>query len=111
MLARPLPQGEMKRRPLPSLFEKPAQQLRRPRLLYAAIDFRAMMTGGGSEKAHARFDRTAFRIGGGVIKPADAGERDRRRATGAGAQRDGEDAAGKALRAGCAGGGAGGHAL
>ena len=65
----------------------------------AAIDLGPVVAGRRCEEAHAVVDGAALGIGRAVVEPADAGERDRRRAHGAGLERDMQVAVGQALRA------------
>ena len=58
-----------------------------------------MQARGGGEIAHAILDRAALGVGGAVIEAADAGERDRRRAHGAGFERHIEVAVDEPFRA------------
>src|SRR5262245_13978728 len=67
--------------------EKVAQQRRGLAFPDAAIDLGPVQAGRGGEIAHAVLDRAALGIGGAVIDPSDAGERDRRRAHRAGLER------------------------
>src|SRR5712691_5682080 len=67
--------------------EELAPHLGRLDLADAAVDLRSVQAGGRGKEAYAALDRAALGIGGAVIKPPDAGERDRRRAHGAGLQR------------------------
>ncbi len=71
----------------PRLKER-AQQLTRRPLADAAIDLRAMVAGRLGEEARAMLDGAALGIAGAEIEPAQPGEGDRRRAHGAGLQRD-----------------------
>src|SRR5690606_3354429 len=84
--------------------EESAEERGGPRLADPAIDLGAMVAGGLAEETHARFHRAALRVGGAVIEPADAREGNRRRAHGAGLERDIEVAAFEPLRAERAGG-------
>src|SRR5262249_23820049 len=79
--------------------EKVAQQGRGFALPDAAIDLGPVQAGRRGEIAHAVLDRAALGIGGAVIDPSDAGERDRRRAHGAGLERHVEIAVGQPLAA------------
>jgi hypothetical protein len=72
---------------VPPLRKEPTQQRRRLLLADATIDVGAVMAGRGGEEPHAAFDRAALRVGGAVVEPADAGERQRAGAHGAGLER------------------------
>src|SRR5262249_21075937 len=65
----------------------------------AAIDFRPMQASRRREVAHAVLDCATLWVGGAVIEAPNTGERDRRRAHGAGLERDIEIALGKPLAA------------
>src|SRR5262249_43891870 len=79
--------------------EEILQQPGRLGLADAAISFRAVLAGRGGEEPHPALDRAALGVDGAVIDPSDAGERDRRRAHGAGLERDVEIAVGEPLAA------------
>src|SRR5262249_11525147 len=83
----------------PALPEKLFQHRRRLALAKAGINLRRVMAGRRGKEAHAAFDRTALGIGRAVIESADARERDRAGAHGAGLERDIEVAIGEPLRA------------
>lgn len=61
----------------PEIAKKPPQKRRRRGLADAGINLWRMMAGLGVKEPDAVLNRTAFRVGGGVVKPADAGKRDR----------------------------------
>src|SRR5262245_47091035 len=79
--------------------EEAAQQGRGLALADAAVDLGPVQAAGRGEVAHAALDRAALGIGGAVIEPPDAGERDRRRAHGAGLECDVEVAVDEPLAA------------
>src|SRR5262249_6559395 len=79
--------------------KKAAQQGRRFGFADAAIDFRPMQASRRREVAHAVLDCATLWVGGAVIEAPNTGERDRRRAHGAGLERDIEIALGKPLAA------------
>ena len=79
--------------------KKSSQQRRRLGLADAAIDLGPVQAGRRGEIAHAVLDRAALGIGGAVIEPPDAGERDRRRAHRAGLERHVEIAVDEPLAA------------
>jgi hypothetical protein len=68
--------------------KEPLEQRRGFGLRQAAIDLRPMMAGRRGVELHAVVHRAAFRIGGPVIKPADARKRDGARAHRARLERD-----------------------
>ena len=68
--------------------EEPPQQFAGARRVDAAIDLRAVMAGRLGEEARAVLDRAALGIAGAEIEPAQARERDRGGAHGAGLERD-----------------------
>src|SRR5450755_675047 len=73
---------------LPPHPEKILQQGRRLGFTDGRVHLRHMMAGWLPEEPHAGFHRAALGVGRAVIEPADARERDRARAHGAGLQRD-----------------------
>src|SRR5262249_7542822 len=79
--------------------KKAVQQGRRFGFAEAAIDFRPMQASRRREVAHAVLDCATLWVGGAVIEAPNTGERDRRRAHGAGLERDIEIALGKPLAA------------
>src|SRR5579864_8002081 len=72
----------------PPLPEEAAQQLGPARLVDPAIDLRAVVAGRLLEEARAVLDGAALGIVGAEIEAADARERDRGGAHGAGLERD-----------------------
>ena len=61
---------------LAPLLKEALEQRRSFRFRHAAIDFGPMVAGGRGEEFHTVVDRPALWIGGAVIEPADARERD-----------------------------------
>src|SRR3984957_7902377 len=86
-------------RPLPPLGEEIAQQAPGPAPANAAIALGPVMAGRGGEEAHAVIDRAALRVTRAEMEPADAGERDRGGAHGAGLERNVKIAVDEALGA------------
>src|SRR5581483_11620021 len=84
---------------LPPFPEKLPQQRRRRALAHPRIDLRRVVAGRAAEEPHAALDRAALGVGRSVIEPADARERDRASAHGAGLERDIEVAIGEPLAA------------
>src|SRR5205085_9208474 len=95
----PISQGRSPTTTLPPRSEEIFEQARGFRVADAAIDFRPMMAGGRGKEPHAVLDRAALGIGRAVIEPADARERDRGRAHGAGLERHVEIAVDEPLAA------------
>src|SRR5262245_6155179 len=85
---------------LPPRAEEGAQKLPRRPLADAAIDLRPVVAGRLSEEAGAMLDGAALRVAGAEIEPAEPGEGDRRRAHGAGLERDIEISTLQALQPG-----------
>jgi NTE family protein len=64
--------------PSSAVVEEPTKKVRRSLLADSGINLWRMVAGGRGKEADAVLDGAALRIGGPVVEPADAGERDRR---------------------------------